>query len=183
MGIDERISQYLNKTSRKHAVPYEEGEMVPVRVTKLVDYGAFVVTKDQHLVPGLIHISQIPPGFNLEVNDLLEAQVKQIKDDNKLELSLIHLAEREETPFAVLKEMKDKLPEKELPKEEIDDIIEFFSKEFGLVSDNSKKKIQELVKRMGVFHFTITMMKALPGFKRDLVYHFLKEVEQAGDCL
>ena len=102
---------------------------------------------------------------------------------NKLELSLIHLAEREETPFAVLKEMKDKLPEKELPKEEIDDIIEFFSKEFGLVSDNSKKKIQELVKRMGVFHFTITMMKALPGFKRDLVYHFLKEVEQAGDCL
>ncbi|MFC7442498.1 S1 RNA-binding domain-containing protein [Laceyella putida] len=182
MSIDERISQYLNKERHEQGLPYDEGEIVPVRVTKLVDYGAFVVTRDRHLVSGLIHISQIPQEIQLEVNHMLEAQVKQIKEYNKLELSLMYLAEKE-SPFALLKEMKSQLPEKKLPKEEIDEIIAFFSKEFGLVSEISKKKINELVKEMGVFHFTITMMKALPDFQRDLVYHFLKEVEQAGDRL
>lgn len=180
MGIDERISQYLNKEQHEQGLPYAEGDIIPVRVTKLVDYGAFVLTRDRHLVSGLIHISQIPPEIQLEVNHLLEAQVKQIKEDNKLELSLMYLEEKE-NPFALLKEMKNQLPEKELPKEEIEEIIAFFSKEFGLVSEISKKKISQLVKEMGVFHFTIAMMKALPNFQRDLAYHFLKEMEHEGN--
>jgi ABC-type phosphate/phosphonate transport system permease subunit len=65
----------------------------------------------------------------------------------------------------------------------VKEIVAFLSKEFGIVSEEAKKKVEELIREMGVFRFTLAMMKTLPVFQRDLVYHFLKEVEQARDDL
>jgi predicted RNA-binding protein with RPS1 domain len=146
-----------------------------------VDYGAFCVTKDDYLISGLVHISQIPDDLNLHTMQVIEAEVIGIKEENKLELSLLH-HEKKDNPFQVLSKIKE-LPEKQVPSDEVQQIIQYLSKEFGLVSEESKQQIEEMVKEMGVFRFTMILNKTLPDFKRDLVYHFLKEMKQRRDCL
>jgi hypothetical protein len=112
---------------------------------------------------------------------VIEAEVIGIKEENKLELSLLH-HEKKDNPFQVLSKIKE-LPEKQVPSDEVQQIIQYLSKEFGLVSEESKQQIEEMVKEMGVFRFTMILNKTLPDFKRDLVYHFLKEMKQRRDCL
>lgn len=186
MGIDERISRYLHEDhkSQENRMPYDQGDLVRVRVTRIVDYGAFVVTMDEFLFPGLIHHSQIPNGFQLELNQILDAKIKHIKDGNKLELSL-HDLEEEEHPFAQLENLKSHLPKQERTKidGEMEEITRFLAKEFGVVSEASKEQLEQTVKELGVFRFTMAMMKTLPKFERDLLLHFLKEVKQVGDHL
>ncbi|MRG28550.1 S1 RNA-binding domain-containing protein [Laceyella tengchongensis] len=181
MSIDQNISNHLYKSQKKE-LPYQPGDRVQVRITKLVDYGAFAVTKDEHLASGLIHISQIPEHLELHTQQIIEAEIRQVKEDNKLELSLAH-HDKKENPFQVLASIKAPLPEQQPPADEIQEIIQYLSKEFGLVSEESKQKVEAMVRKMGVFHFTMAMMKALPTFKRDLVHHFLKEMEQRGNHL
>lgn len=168
MSIDENIMNFLYEQSKSPILPYQPGDIIPVRITKIVDYGAFVVTKDQYLASGLIHISQIPEGLKLRTMQIIDAKVRQVKNDNKVELSLLH---HENSPLEAPRS-------KEAPIDEVQEIIQYLSKEFGLVSEEAKQKVEMMVKEMGVFRFTMAMMKALPTFKRDLVYHFLKELNQ-----
>lgn len=184
--LDERISEYIKKSSPSKLVPqYQVGNKVKVRITRLVDFGVFVVTMDPFAVPGLIHNRHIPKEQELQVGQVIEAKVKEVKDDNKIEFRLdedpsVHDA------FANLEVLKESLPDqsnKSLPPDEIKEIIAFLSKEFGIISEEAKKKVEEMVTELGVFRFTLAMMKILPVFKRDLVYHFLKEVEQVRDSL
>lgn len=182
MGIDENIMKYLHEEDKPNELPYQVGDILPVRITKLVDYGAFCVTKDDYLTSGLIHISQIPDDLNLHTMQVIEAEVIGIKEENKLELSLMN-HEKKENPFQVLSKIKEPLPDKKVPMDEVQQIIQYLSKEFGLVSEESKKEVEEMVKEMGVFRFTMILNKTLPDFKRDLVYHFLKEMKQRRDCL
>ncbi|MFC7443435.1 hypothetical protein [Laceyella putida] len=182
MSIDENIMSFIYKENKQLALPYQPGDIIPVRITKLVDYGAFAVTKDQYLASGLIHISQIPEGLELQTMQIIEAEVRQVKDGNKLELSLMH-HDKQESPFKVLANIKEPLPEKQAPADEVQEIIQYLSREFGLVSEESKQKVEEMVREMGVFQFTMAMTKTLPTFKRDLVYHFLKEMEQGREHL
>ncbi|MBH8605930.1 hypothetical protein [Thermoactinomyces sp. CICC 10522] len=146
-----------------------------------MDYGAFCVTKDDHLTSGLIHISQILDDLHLHTMQVIEAEVIGIKEENKLELSL-RFHDQKDNPFQVLSKIKE-LPEKGVPSDEVEQIIQYLSKEFGLVSEESKKEVEEMVKEMGVFRFTMLLVKILPDFKRDLVYHFLQEMKQRRDGL
>jgi len=185
MGIDERISQYLQQENQEaDGIPYQKGDRVRVRVTRIVDYGAFVVTMDEHVLSGLIHHTQIPQGVHLELNQIVDAKIKHIKDGNKLELSL-HFLEDEAHPFSTLENVKNQLPNQERTQleDEMKEILYFLSKEFGVVSEASKEKLEQIVKELGVFRFTMAMMKTLPQFERDLVFHFLNEVKQVGDRL
>jgi predicted RNA-binding protein with RPS1 domain len=182
MSIDENIMNFIYQENKQTTLPYQPGDIIPVRITKLVDYGAFCVTKDDYLASGLIHISQIPDDLNLHTMQVIEAEVIRIKEENKLELSLLH-HEKKDNPFQVLSQIKEPLPEKQVPSDEVQQIIQYLSKEFGLVSEESKQKVEEMVKEIGVFRFTMILNKTLPDFKRDLVYHFLKEMSQRRDCL
>lgn len=181
MSIDERINKYLH-SEEKTPLPYRAGDRVPIRITRIMEYGAFVVTKDQHMAPGLIHVSQIPDGVALEVNKMIDAEVRQVKDDHKVEFSLMYM-EKKESPFKLLEGMKKELPKKEVPQGEVEQIIQDLSREFGIVSEDSKKKIEEMIEEMGVYRFTKTMLKTLPHFQRDLVYHFLEEMNQGREYL
>ncbi|MBH8608410.1 S1 RNA-binding domain-containing protein [Thermoactinomyces sp. CICC 10521] len=184
--LDERISEYIKKSSPSKLVPqYQVGSKVKVRITRLVDFGAFVVTMDPFALSGLIHNRHIPKEQELHVGQVIEAKVKEVKEDNKIEFRLDENLTVHEA-FADLEVLKEKLPDhssKVQPPDETKEIIHFLSKEFGIISDESKKKVEEMVNEVGVFRFTLSMMKILPVFKRDLVYHFLKEVEQVRDSL
>ncbi|MGA9172850.1 MAG: hypothetical protein WBZ33_02565, partial [Thermoactinomyces sp.] len=66
--LDERISEYIKKSSPSKLVPqYQVGNKVKVRITRLVDFGVFVVTMDPFAVPGLIHNRHIPKEQELQV--------------------------------------------------------------------------------------------------------------------
>lgn len=178
MSIDERIDKFLH-SDRKAPLPYAVGDIVKVRITRIMDYGAFVVTKDEHMASGLIHISQIPDGVTVEVNQVMDAEVRQVKEDHKVEFSLMYMDKRD-NPFRLLENVKNELPKKEVPQDEVDQIIQDLSKEFGVVSEESKTIIKDMVREMGVYQFTKAMMRTLPQFQRDLVYHFLKELSSQG---
>ncbi|MBA4544398.1 hypothetical protein H1164_16250 [Thermoactinomyces daqus] len=182
MGIDENIMNFIYGEKKQTPLQYREGDIVPVRITKLVDFGAFCVTKDEYLTSGLIHISKIPTDLHLHTMQVIDAEVIRIKEEDKLELSLL-LHEKKDTPFQVLSKIKEPLPEKTVPNNEVEEIIQYLSKEFGIVSEESKKEVEEMVKAMGVFRFTMILNKTLPDFKRDLVYHFLKEMKKRRDGL
>lgn len=181
MGIDQRISKFMYEKNnmQEREIPYDQGDLVRVKVTRIVNYGAFVVTMDEYLLPGLIHHTQIPHGLHLKLNQVLDAKIKHIKDGNKLELSL-HYLEMEKNHCTSL---KIKEFEHTYLNKDIEEITRFLANEFGVVSEESKAKLEQMIRELGVFRFTMAMMKTLPKFKRDLVFHFLKEVEQMGDQL
>ena len=130
-SFDERIEEELKKADDlwpelKGALkpPYREGDIVKVRITNIVDFGAFCVTVDQFEYNGLIHIGKIANGFieNIEdfvrVGDELDAKVVQIRHNNEkkfyqIEFSLLHLnlTPRISTPFAQLSSLKKQLEE------------------------------------------------------------------------
>ena len=53
---------------------FKENDVVPVKVTGIQKYGAFVEIDDKY--DGLIHISEISYGFVKDVNDLLVSLMK-----------------------------------------------------------------------------------------------------------
>ena len=72
---------------------FKENDVVPVKVTGIQKYGAFVEIDDKY--DGLIHISEISYGFVKDVNDFVNvgdeiyAQVISVDDDNsRLKLSI-----------------------------------------------------------------------------------------------
>ena len=71
---------------------YKVGNVVKVKITKLVSFGAFVKVDDTP-VDGLIHISEISNQPNPDINkELKEGEIKEAKiisiDDGKISLSL-----------------------------------------------------------------------------------------------
>ncbi len=74
------------------AKKYQIGEVVPVKITKIVSFGAFVKIADTPL-DGLIHISEISsqPNFDLK-KELKEGETKEAKivsiEDGRISLSL-----------------------------------------------------------------------------------------------
>jgi predicted RNA-binding protein (virulence factor B family) len=184
--VDSRISEFIYSSVETKPKPdYQVGKWIRVRVTRLMDYGVFVTTMDKHAASGLIHKRHIPEGLELQFGQVLEAKVKEVKSDGKVEFRLDD-EELTQEAFAELETLKEQLPEKlQRPffPDDVKEIIAFLSKEFGIVSEEAKKKVEELIRERGVFRFTYAMMKTLPVFQRDLVYHFLKEVEQARDDL
>jgi len=74
------------------AKKYQIGEVVPVKITKIVSFGAFVKIADTPL-DGLIHISEISsqPNFDLK-QELKEGDTKEAKivsiEDGRISLSL-----------------------------------------------------------------------------------------------
>ena len=72
---------------------FKENDVLPVKVTGIQKYGAFVEIDDEY--DGLIHISEISYGFVKDVNDFVNvgdeiyAQVISVDDDNsRLKLSI-----------------------------------------------------------------------------------------------
>jgi hypothetical protein len=205
--LDERIQAFASKPSylSPKLPPYQEGDMVWVRVTALAEYGAFVETMDGRGIEGLVHIRQIAdpqPASLEEIRDLLEvgqkieAKVKRVitegKDRGKIECCLLHLGLKlRNTPLAGLGQLRELLPEKndqppkrDVPPDDKEEIARFLSGEFGVLSNAAREKMEKMVDRLGVFRFTMAMTKVLEHFERDLALHFLREVEkQADECL
>lgn len=80
----DKIKNIINK--------YNVGDKVQVKITKIVDFGAFVKLEDSG-VDGLIHISEIPNESTDKINNILkEGEIKEAKiiaiEDNKISLSL-----------------------------------------------------------------------------------------------
>lgn len=63
------------------AKKFKKDEKYKGVVTKVSDYGVFVALEEG--VEGLIHITKIPPGMNLRVNDEINVIVEDIDANNK----------------------------------------------------------------------------------------------------
>ena len=77
---------------------YKVGDKVQVKITKLVDFGAFVKLEDTG-IDGLIHISEIPDKPTANVDDVLkEGEIKEAKiisiENDRISLSLKSLEEK-----------------------------------------------------------------------------------------
>jgi len=77
---------------------YNIGDKIQVKISKIVDFGAFVKLEDSG-IDGLIHISQIPNESTTNISDVLkEGEIKEAKiiniDDDKIALSLKDLREK-----------------------------------------------------------------------------------------
>jgi len=77
---------------------YNIGDKVQVKITKIVDFGAFVKLEDSG-IDGLIHISEIPNESTDKINNILkEGEIKEAKiigiEDDKISLSLKDLKEK-----------------------------------------------------------------------------------------
>ncbi len=82
------------------AKKYKIGDIVKVKITKIVNFGAFVKVDDTP-VDGLIHISEISSAPNVDIKKILqEGEVKEAKitniDDGKISLSLKALESKKE---------------------------------------------------------------------------------------
>ena len=131
-SIDERIEEEAQRIDNlwpelKGALkpPYKYGDIVKVRITGIVDYGAFCTTVDQYEYKGLIHIGKIAHGFIENIEDFIsvgeeyEAKVLQTKYNNEkrcynIEFSLLHLnlKPRADSPFVQLSSLKEHMTEK-----------------------------------------------------------------------
>ena len=77
---------------------YKIGDKIQVKITKIVDFGAFVKLEDTE-VDGLVHISEISNKSIDRIGDILkEGETKEAKiiniDDNKISLSFKDLEEK-----------------------------------------------------------------------------------------
>ena len=77
---------------------YKIGDKIQVKITKIVDFGAFVKLEDTE-VDGLVHISEISNKSIDRIDDILkEGETKKAKiiniDDNKISLSFKDLEEK-----------------------------------------------------------------------------------------
>jgi small subunit ribosomal protein S1 len=86
----DKIKDIINK--------YNIGDKIQVKITKIVDFGAFVKLEDSE-IDGLVHISQIPNESAVRINDILkEGEIKEAKiigiDDDKISLSFKDLKEK-----------------------------------------------------------------------------------------
>lgn len=89
----DKIKNIINK--------YNIGDKIQVKITKIVDFGAFVRLEDNG-IDGLVHISEIPNESAARINDVLkEGEIKEAKIIN-LENDKISLS---------FKDLKDKKPE------------------------------------------------------------------------
>jgi len=63
------------------AKKFKKDEKYKGTVTKVSDYGVFAALEEG--VEGLIHITKIPPGMNLKVNDMVSVIVEEIDTESK----------------------------------------------------------------------------------------------------
>jgi len=77
---------------------YNIGDKIQIKITKIVDFGAFVRLEDNG-IDGLVHISEIPNESAARINDILkEGEIKEAKiiniEDDKISLSFKDLKEK-----------------------------------------------------------------------------------------
>lgn len=120
--------------------PYKRGEIIEVRVRNIAPYGVFTETTDGRNNQALIHISEVQDtyiddltGF-FQPGDLIDARVKNVREDGKIELSTMYMDIRpkleikenvlenkhKNPPFNVMGEkleaLKDTIPVQEIQK-------------------------------------------------------------------
>lgn len=198
-SLDERIAEFNEQTSlvtsQKVPPPYEVGDYVDVTITHIASYGAFVDLDDGEW-SGLIHIKNIANQYIedihdfFQVGDRVEAKIIRIHKDFRIELSTLHLdlkSNNKFTPIPVssLHHLKENMSvgeqvyqdKNERSTEEIQKIYNYLSQVVGILSPDSKEKVQKLVNEKGVFTFTIALVEALKVFEADLSYYLVKEIE------
>jgi len=104
------------------AKQYKIGDIVKVKITKIVNFGAFVKVDDTP-VDGLIHISEISSTPNVDIKKVLqEGEIRDAKivgiEDGKISLSLKALEPKQEKEKNKNKEATEEKQEKEKKEEE-----------------------------------------------------------------
>lgn len=197
------IKHARSETTKPNTIPpYRYGDLVEIKVTAVVPYGAFVVTLDEYSYSGLIHITEVRDGYiysvedYLRVGDVLTAKVKKLDPQGKLALTIKDMplpSQRVE-----VEELKEETPEQEISKigeipttiqlyeedQELAQIITYMNEITGIVSPQAKEALKEMIAKYGLFKFTMALGKVAPTFEADLGKMLIKEVEKKiGDRL
>ncbi|SFX46163.1 S1 RNA binding domain-containing protein [Thermoactinomyces sp. DSM 45891] len=201
-SLDERIEEFTQQTSLATDLakppPYNVGDYIDATITFIASYGAFVELEGGKY-SGLIHIKNIANQYIEDIHDFLEvgmtinAKIIRIHSDFRIELSTLHL-NLKKTPqvnenrfyLSPLEKLKNGLPTGDdiiesssaKPPEEIQRIFNYLSKVVGILSPESKEKVQSLVNEKGVFAFTMSLVEALKVFEADLSLYLVKEIEK-----
>lgn len=165
-------------TPKPSGFSYRIGQIVKVKITNVLEYGAFAETLDGKYSEGLIHISEIRNEYiddihhHFKVGDIVEAKIKKITSNQKIEFStkdLNIMIEKEERP---------------LNENSFVEITNFLNGIVGALSPKAKNKLKDMIQEHGAVKFTIAMMQAGKSFENDLGLVLLEQIEKRiEDCL
>lgn len=162
-----------------------EGEIVDVIVTSIASYGVFAEIEEEGRV-GLIHITEVKDDYveldrHFRVGDKLKARVIKHGEDGKLAFSVKGMEipdyYQQHNPFSKLETYKSKIQVTEEEKE-MQEIIKYMGNIVGIVSPDARKYLKEIMKKHGVFKFTLEMVKVLEESKNDAGVLLLKAIEK-----
>jgi predicted RNA-binding protein with RPS1 domain len=188
--------------------PYKLGTLLQARIQHIVQYGAFAEILDGKHHQGLIHVSNITGSFIddarnwFQIGQELEVEFVGTSPDNKINLSVKHLnlsPRKDIESSAIASQLQNIIihPSREIPHQieenppstneadkELTKIYEYLEKHLGCISQQSKEVISGLVKKHGVFTFSMIMMETLKEFNLDMSLIFAKEIQKKiGDGL
>lgn len=203
-SIDDSIAAYLEQTAYRPT--YRYGDIVKVRIIKMLPYGVIAQIIEYPEMQGLIHISEVRNGFVEDVSlyfeegDELEAKVISGLRDGKISFSTKGMKlplktekKQENEPVPSYNSMSPKLmalkeeleqttaenePVPEEEPEELKEIVAYLNGIVGALSPNAKEGLKEIVDSKGVFKFTIAMTEVAKNFQNDLGLLFIKEVQK-----
>lgn len=174
---DETLTKAVEKTT------YTKDSIIKVKVTNIIDYGAFVETVDENKEEGLIHISEVKNNYvedirdYFSIGDIVEAKIKRIDSKGRIELStrelpLMHKNFKYDTITPAIQPIVS-------PREHDNfaDILLFLNGMVGALSPKAKNQLKKMMDDYGLVKFTIAMIKTRSRFENDLGLKLLQEIE------
>ncbi|MGF7535440.1 S1 RNA-binding domain-containing protein [Bacillus mexicanus] len=183
---EEGISKYKDSLSI--------GDVVTVKVVKIMGYGAFVEFIDCPQINGFIHISEILNGYVEDINDYFHVdqimEAKIIKTGEKLSLSTREL-NRNTSDNSKKIQISSMSPSEKNSSiststlEEIEanisdewpEVVNYIKSHVGPLSPIARDKLKELIQKYGLFKFTIGLNDVAKDFTSDLGLLMLSEAE------
>lgn len=184
---EEKTKKYYNSLSI--------GEVVSVKVTKIMSYGAFVEFIEFPQITGMIHISEITDGYVKDINDYffldqtIDAKIIQLGDKlnlstkdfdlNTLNKSTTFIAS---SPSPTENNNLTSVPNREeiesILSSEWTEVVEYMKSYVGPLSPKAKEKLKGLIQEYGLFKFTLGINDAAKDFTSDLGLLLLCEAEE-----
>lgn len=179
----------FSKPKKTHRI----GDVIEGRVTGVEDYGVFVCNDDETM-QGLVHITNVNKGIvddltrHFKIGDRVKARIMAIKKEGKLSLST---KEFELPDYFTNSDMVEKLKPiaermnnvelaetKKVVTDEHREVYKFIQGMTGIVSEQAREKINELIEKGGMFKFTMALSEAQKDFEVDVSMILARAIEE-----
>lgn len=184
-----KLKKEVEETAiEKETIPttptYKVGDLIELVVTGIANYGVFAVSNDEMKHSGLIHVSEVRDFYipdlhrYFKMGEIIKARIKSIDENGKFSFSTKDL------PLSDYTNTKEEEIAKEDHSKDLHEVITYMEHHVGMVSPQAKEQVQELIKKHGMFKFSMAISQTVPHFQNDLGLLLVKEIEKnMKDCL